>query len=200
MARGDTRRSEGPAGLKAAGSAAAVGVLGWLTAHTLNFWFVAHSHFGAASSASRHVHRASAAVAVIAGCLAVAAVVAVAVGAHAKSGAPAVPRHRHTVVQLAVGLSTIAFLGADAVEHAALGLDGTPPVVLLIGIVLHTLLSVGASLFWRDFSAALRVLLRWLLGWALPEAQPARRPARRRCRRRRLWWAYALAGRAPPLR
>jgi hypothetical protein len=45
-------RTEGAADLFAAGSALAAGAVGWLVAHAVNFWLLAHRHDGALSPAA----------------------------------------------------------------------------------------------------------------------------------------------------
>ncbi|WP_127506183.1 hypothetical protein [Actinoplanes solisilvae] len=186
------RRIAGAADLVGAGSAMAVGVFGWLAAHTLNFWIIAHSHHGALSTTERHVHQATAAATIVAGGLATAALVTAAlVGGH--RAAP-----RRSTVHVAVGLSAAAFLGADTIEHTLLGIDSTPPQAILLGLLLHAGFGAVSSLYWLRFTDSVCSL-------ATPAttspAEPAARPEpaeHETPRRRRLVWAYAVAGRAPP--
>ncbi|MBU2669898.1 hypothetical protein KOI35_40945 [Actinoplanes bogorensis] len=188
-----SRRASGGAHLATAGSAVAVGLFGWLVAHTLNFWFIAHSHAGPLSLSTRHVHEVTAAATVVAGGLATAALIAAFLaGAGRQTGRP---RWRGTV-PLAAGLSTVAFLAADAIEHTVLGLESTPPVVVVLGALLHASFGAGASLYWLRFTG----------GIALPSTrsnpQPvtAALPMAPRVRPwRRLLWATAVVGRAPPV-
>ncbi|RSM60077.1 hypothetical protein DMB66_25670 [Actinoplanes sp. ATCC 53533] len=185
-------RTESAADLFAAGSALAVGVAGWLVAHTVNFWVLAHSYDGALSPAARHLHAVRAGEAVVAGCLVAAAVLAVAVAVGFLHG-----RRRSTAVHLAVGSSVVAFLAADAVEHALLGLGPTPPAVLLAGAFLHALFGAGSSLVWLRLVLRVRVATRSPVHPVSAAARPVR--ARRRPERcRLLLCSYAVAGRAPP--
>jgi hypothetical protein len=188
--RGDLR-TKGTAEFFAAGSALAVGALGWLIAHLVTFWLLTHSHHGTLSLAGRHLHAVAAAEAVAAAGVAAAALAAVPLGAALRRRRP-----RRTSVHLAVGLSTAAFVTADAVEHALLGLAPSPPATLFVGACLHALFGVGGSLLWVRLALGVRIP-----AVALRPAPAVARPGLggrgpRRCRR--LLCSYAVAGRAPP--
>jgi hypothetical protein len=182
-----------------AGSAVAVGGFGWLLAHVVTFWFVAHSHHGAMSVSARHVHSYTAAAAAVAGGLAVAALLAIALtcgwGRDRSSG----PTRRRPVHR-AVGLSTAAFLIADAVEHTVLGMEHTSPALVLLGACLHALFGAGSSLLWLGFVDGVQSLFTPVRSPATVLRVRRTSPGRRPWRARRLLWTYAVAGRAPPMR
>nr|WP_221383153.1 hypothetical protein [Actinoplanes polyasparticus] len=184
----------------AAAAAVAVGVFGWLMAHSLNFWLIAHSHHGVLSGPAHHVHEFTAAAAVLTGGLAGASLIAVVVSSALGPPARAVSRRRRChLVRLAAGLSTVAFIAADALEHAALGVDSTPPSVYVTGLLLHAAFGAGTSLYSLRFTDGVRSLVRpHVTRWATPLVpQPAALRWPRRWRR--FLWAYALAGRGPPI-
>lgn len=194
MVLGGVRREKGSADLTTVGSATAVGVFGWLVAHTLNFWIVAHSQHVVLGHTSRQLWQVTTTATMVVGMLAVAALLSVVRGC-----GPAAPRHRRgRTIQVAVGLSTAAFLVADTIEHAVLGLDSTPAVGVLLGALVHASFGAGTSLYWLQFVAELQVAARWLLPWLLPEPSPVRPVARHRWHPDRFWWASAPACRAPP--
>ena len=184
--------------LVSAGSALAVGAAGWLLAHTVTLWLIAHSHHGTLSLSARPAH-SSASAAVVAGCLAGASLLSVVlIVGLARDSASRSARRRRITFRLAVGLSTVAFLAADAVEHAVLGLEGASAVVVLFGACLHALVGAGSSLFWLRFTDTVHTILAPLRPPAAADAHRLGRPARR-LGRRRLLWADAAAGRAPPI-
>ena len=185
--------------LVSAGSALAVGAAGWLLAHTVTLWLIAHSHHGTLSLSARPAHSSAAAAAVVAGCLAGASLLSVVlIVGLARDSASRSARRRRTTFQLAVGVSTVAFLAADAVEHAVLGLEGASPVLVLFGACLHALVGAGSSLFWLRFTDTVHTILAPLRPLAAAPVHRLGRPARR-SGRRRLLWAEAAAGRAPPI-
>jgi MFS family permease len=192
----DGNRRASVADLMAAVSA---GAFGWLSAHTLNFWIIAHSHQGVLSGAARHVHEVTAAATVVAGCLAMATLLAAVVVVVPRRARPPNRRRGHRLsTQAAAGLSTAAFLAADTIEHAILDMAGTPPAVLLFGACLHAVFGAGASLSW------LRLIDHFTgLSWPCshrsePAVHRPRRQGLHRCRRHRLLWADALSSRGPP--
>jgi hypothetical protein len=103
-------------------------------------------------------------------------IAAVVVGGH--RSAP-----RRTPVPVAVGLSAAAFLAADALEHALLGLDSTPPQAALLGLVLHGSFGAVSSLYWVRFAGCVRSLvIPPALSLADPPTPPALPSGRRRAR------------------
>ena len=190
-------RAPGTAHVHGAGPAVVVGAFGWLLAHVVTFWLSTHSHPGMPDTA-RQLHSYAAAAAVVVAGLTAASVLTVSLATRRIAQRP--PALRAGGVAGSVGLSTLVFLAADAIEHSTLGLDSTPPALLLLGALLHTLFGVGGSLVWLRFSGTVHAVLTWLR----PPARPAaRRPVRAPQRPRghpRLLWAPAVAGRAPPLR
>ena len=178
---------------------AVVGAFGWLLAHCLTFWLIAHSHRGDLSPLARHVHDSSAAAAVIAGCLAAACLIAVALtSTPGAARATPTPRQRRRTFQLAVGLSTGGFLLADTVEHVVVGLERTPPTVVLLGAALHALIGAASSLFWLHYTDSVHHLLRARARLdGLPALRPGPASTGPHLRRTNLW-AYTFAGRAPP--
>ncbi|GID29851.1 hypothetical protein [Paractinoplanes brasiliensis] len=190
-----SRRAGGRADLVTAGSAVAVGAFGWLVAHTLNFWFIAHSHQGVLSSSGRHVHEVTAAAAVVTGALAAAALVAALLVGGFR---PASRSENRNTVAPATGLSTVAFLTADAIEHTVLGLESTPPIVIVFGALLHAAFGAGTSLYWVRLTGGVRIPVVRPVPEPAVTARP-RPPAPDDRPWRRLVWAYAVAGRAPPV-
>ena len=186
--------------LVSAGSTLAVGAAGWLLAHTVTLWLIAHSHQGTLTPSTRPGHSSAAAAAVVAGCLAGASLLSVVLTVGlARDSASWSARHRRTSVRLAVGLSTVAFLAADAVEHAVLDLEGTSAVLVLFGACLHALVGAGSSVFWLRFSDTVHTVLAPVRPPATAGVHGLHRPTRRSPGRRRLLWADAVAGRAPPI-
>ena len=183
-----------------AGSALAVGTFGWLLAHSLTFWLLAHGNHGALTAVADDVHGLAASASVVGGCLAVASMLAVGLTIRpARHGRSSSPQRRRTAVPLAVGLSTGAFLVADVVEHQLLGLGPVQPSFLVLGLCLHAVLGAGSSMLWLSFTDAVRGLLRR----SRPVTAQAERHSRLHDassrRRREHLWAYAVAGRAPPV-
>lgn len=173
-----------------------MGVSGWLLAHAVTFWLSVRSLAGIPQS-DQHVH-APAASATVIGALVATSILALGLTAKRRGGKPSSTLSLAGVAG-SVGLSTLVFLAADAAEHSALGLAPTPPVLLMLGALLHLLLSVGSSLVWLRFSGAVLVLLAWLHASAEPSAARRIRAPQRAQGPRRLLWAAAVAGRAPPM-
>ena len=185
----------GTARMAGAGPALAAGTAGWLLAHVVNLWFVAHSHDGVSTSTG-HVHGYAAASSAVTGMLAVAALLAMCwMMRRTRRREPAAAGLARPVV-----LSTSAFLAVDAVEHAVLGWERTPVVLLAAGAVLHALCTAASTMVWLRLSGALVLLL----GWMRPPAAPSPRrfvgAARHPSARRRLLWAEAIVGRAAAAR
>ncbi|NMO49888.1 hypothetical protein HH310_01560 [Actinoplanes sp. TBRC 11911] len=172
--------------MSGAGPAVGVGALGWLLAHAVTFWLSAHSNPGAPERATTAIR-----------VLAAVCVLAVALAAVRRT-----PSRRYewaaSGVVGSVGLSTLVFFAADAVEHSALGQRPTPPALLLLGALMHILFSVGSSLMWLRFSSTVLVLLGWLCPAGEASSGRRIRASQRTRRPRRLLWAAAVAGRAPP--
>ena len=180
-------------------AAVSAGAFGWLIAHTLNFWIIAHSHPQDLARGLRHVHELTAA-ATVAGCLAVASLLAAAIVVGPRRTRPKdQPRGDGHRVHAAAVVSTGAFLVADAIEHALLDLPGTSPAVLLFGTCLHAVFGAGASLYWLRLLDHITGQTWWPWGHhSTPATACLCRPERHPWRRHRLLWAYAITSRGPP--
>jgi hypothetical protein len=179
-------------------AAVSAGAFGWLAVHTLNFWIIAHSHPEELARGLRHVHEVTAA-ATVTGCLAVASLLAAVFVVLPEQARRGDRRGGHGLpVQAAVGVSTIAFLAADTIEHALLDMPATSPAVLLFGACLHAVFGVGASLYWLRLLDHITVLSLPWYRLTEPAAERPRRPARHLRRRHRLRWTYAVTSRGPP--
>jgi hypothetical protein len=191
----DSSRPARAAELMAAVSA---GAFGWLVAHTLNFWIIAHSHPNDLAQGVRHVHELTAA-ATIAGCLAVASLLAAAiVVVPSKTRRGEQRRGYGPRIQAAAAASTVAFLAADVIEHALLDLPRTPPALLLFGACLHAVFGVGVSLSWLRLLDHITAP-NWPSGHhSEPATHHPGRPGPHLWCRHRLLLAYAITGRGPP--
>ena len=192
----DRSEARGTATAAGAWSAVAVGTFGWLLAHVVTFWLVAHRHAGMLETAG-HVHSGTAVSAAIVGVLATASLTAIVFRAR-RTGIPAPEATGGASVTRLVGLSILAFLAADAAEHAVLGWERTPPALLLFGALLHAIFGAGGSLCCLRLSSTVRILLAWLRPLLAPNARRTI-GAGEATLRRRLLWADAVAGRAPPV-
>lgn len=190
-------RAKDPVHLFSAGTAVAVGAVGWLLAHVVTIWLAAHSEHGSLTPTGWHTHGYPSAVATggIAAVSLVALALAAGLGRTPRSWSPP---SRQVTVHRAIGLSTVAFLAADVVEHAVLGLAPAPPALVLLGALLHALFGAGSSLLWMRFTDGVRGMLSSLRPAVSVGARRPNRPAHRPPRPRRLLWAEAVAGRAPP--
>jgi hypothetical protein len=174
--------------------AVVLGVFGWLVAHTVTFWFAAHSHNGPLSLTARHLHDYSALAAIVTGCLA-----AVACVTAAATGIRRDHRPRRRTVHLSVGLSTGAFLVADTVEHVLLDLPHSPPALVLLGAGLHAVMGAATSLFWLTVAQAIQARVRTRHDVDLPAVPQRCRTSRTPHPWRTHLWAAAVPGRAPPV-
>ena len=201
QAVGISRGAFGQGRLLTVGSALAVGACGWLTAHALTYWLMAHGHTGPLGQAARHTHHYSASLAILAGCLAAAALLAVMItaGTGGRRG-PRPPGHLERVMRRDTTLSTAAFVGAEIVQHWVMGENHRPPVaVLVLGAALHALIGAITSLVWLRCIDGMHHLPR-LANTPRLDTRP-RRPgpcAPGHLRRRREVWAFSIIGRAPP--
>lgn len=177
---------------------AAVGVFGWLAAHLLTFWLLAHTHGGSPSPAGRHLHHYTAATALLAGCLAAASLLATLISAPSRQPPRSKPTDPAMTARRAAWMSTLAFIGSELLEHTVFGGDRKPPVILVAGLLLHAFAGALAALTWRQYRDAVHKL-RSATGppAALDQARP-QRTNRPRSWPRRPYRGSSIAGRAPP--
>ena len=185
-------------------SAVALGTFGWLLAHALTYWIVAHGHPDALGRTDRHVHAYSMSMAVPAGWLGAVLLIAVLVigvsqGARRYCGAGERP-HWGRVVGRSTGLSVAAFAAAEVTQHLAMGDQHSPSgAALVVGLILHALIGAMTSIFWLRYTANVSSLRVPSDRFAL--SMPARVVGRLSSRRRRhddTMLAFCVIGRAPP--
>ena len=145
----------------------AVGVFGWLTAHLLTFWLLAHSHGRPLSPAGRTLHHYTETAALLVGCLAAASLLAVLLTRPRRNWPQPTSAHRAATARRAVWMSTLAFASAELVEHAMLSADRKPPVILLAGLLLHALAGALTTVTWHHYRDAVHRM------WATTEPVPA---------------------------
>jgi hypothetical protein len=187
--------------LTAAAPALVFGVVGWLGGNALVLRLLSHQHaaeHGMAASVP-HVHDTRAAAMILAGCLLLAAGLAVTTTLSLRrttAGLAAfAASHRAGMV------STAGFLLAEVAQHGVSGDQVVPtPVILVLGALVQTLIGTGGSILWQDGLATLNRRAATLRGPTLvPETPPLRARVGRIGQLCPRWATVQLAGRAPPV-
>jgi hypothetical protein len=185
--------------LLSACSPIALGVFGWLTAHLLTLWLLAHSHNTVVSPTGRHLHHYTASATLLVGCLAAASLLAALVSASPSDRPHPGTSGRSAAIRRAIWISTLAFGAAELTEHALLGADRKPPAILLAGLLLHALAGSLTTLSWRHYHGVVHRIWSMTGPLVAPvSAQPRPVSASAPAPRRYLCGA-CIAGRAPPL-
>ena len=144
--------------LLAACAPMAVGVFGWLAAHLLTFWLLAHSHGDMITAAGRRLHHYTATATVLAGCLTAASLLAALVSAPSTRSRDSKPSERGRAARRAAWMSTLAFATAELAEHGLFGGDRKPPLILLAGMLLHAVAGALATVTWHHYHDAVHRL------------------------------------------
>jgi len=140
------QRSLTGAGLLTAGSGLAFGLLGWVAAHDISSWLLAHCHVSGAAPDVWRVDRYAGETALFAGCLALGSLLAlVAAPNPGRSGGPG----RRRTTRLSALVSVGAFLATDLTERVVAGDGPMPPfMVLLVGLAVYAAIGTGTSFLW----------------------------------------------------
>ncbi|MFC4041379.1 hypothetical protein ACFO1B_23335 [Dactylosporangium siamense] len=176
-------------------SALAFGVSGWLMAHLVTSWLLAHQHEAAHGVAAGvgHVHARDAALAVLVAALTGVALLAVACAVSLRPGAA--PAGVRQAGRWSVGV----FLAAESAGFAFSEQHVVPPpLVLLAGLAVHALCAATAAVLCRRGVEGILIAAAALAGVPISVEQPAPGgfgpPPQRRSRRLSL----RRAGRGPP--
>jgi hypothetical protein len=184
--------------LLSAASPVAVGVFGWLTAHLLTFWLLAHSHSASLSPAARHLHHYTASATVLVGCLAAASLLTALVTAPPRDPCQQEPAGQDRAVRRSIWMSSLAFVGAEVLEHAVLGGERKPPVILLAGLLLHAIAGALTTLTWRHYRDAVHRMWSMTRPLTAPALGPQPRVFGPVPGSRRHLCGSCITGRAPP--
>ena len=176
----------------------AVGVFGWLTAHLLTFWLLAHSHSATLSPAARHLHHYTASATVLVGCLAAASLLAALVTVPPRDPSRQEPAGHGHAVRRSIWMSSLAFVGAEVLEHALLGGERKPPVILLAGLLLHAIAGALTTLTWRHYRDAVHRMWSMTRPLTAPALGPQPRVFGPVPGSRRHLCGSCITGRAPP--
>jgi hypothetical protein len=185
--------------LSSAASPVTIAVFGWLTAHLLTFWLLAHSHSAAVSPAARHLHHYTASGTVLVGCLAAASLLAVLVTAPQRNSRLHETAVQGHVLRRSLWMSSLAFVGAEVLEHALLGGGRKPPVILLAGLLLHAIAGALTTLTWHHYRDAVRRLWSMTRPLGAPTLRPQLRMIAPVPGPRRHLCGSCITGRAPPV-